>query len=108
MYKQLLGDHRKITDKYKSAKKDLAFAKSKYLSSRIIFVSEMSYLGSYLLLRAGEAKRQLDKVLKELEAVKCKFLHLVSDSTGVMCFGFLTDSFAHLRKKSWRRFTPPL
>ena len=72
MYKQLLGDHRKITDKYKSAEKDLAFAKSKCLSSRIIFVSTMSYLGSYLFLRAAEAKKQVDKVLKELEAVKGK------------------------------------
>ena len=35
VFKQLLGDHRKITDKYKSAEKDLAFAKSEYLSSRI-------------------------------------------------------------------------
>ena len=35
VYKQLLGDHRKITDKYKSVEKDLLFAKSEYLSSRI-------------------------------------------------------------------------
>ena len=73
MYKQLLGDHRKITNKYKSVEKDLAFAKSKCLSSRITFVSAMSCLGSYLFLRAAEAKKQMDKVLKELEAVKGKF-----------------------------------
>ena len=35
VYKQLLGDHRKITDKYKSVEKDLLFAKSKYQSNRI-------------------------------------------------------------------------
>ena len=28
VYKQLLGDHRKITDKYKSIEKDLGFTKS--------------------------------------------------------------------------------
>ena len=73
MYKQLLGDHRKITDKYKSAEKDLLFAKSECLSSRIIFAFGVSYLGSYLFLRIGEAKKQMEKVLKELEAVKGKF-----------------------------------
>ena len=73
VYKQLLGDHRKIIDKYKSVEKDLAFAKSKCLSSRVTFVSTMSCLGSNLFLRAAEAKKQMDKVLKELEAVKGKF-----------------------------------
>ena len=73
MYKQLLGDHRKITDKLKSTEKDLAFAKSECPSSRINFVYGISYLGSYLFLRAGEAKKQMDKVLKELEAVKGEF-----------------------------------
>ena len=36
-------------------------------------MSVTSCLGSYLLLRAAEAKKQMDKVLKELEAVKGKF-----------------------------------
>ena len=43
MYKQLLGDHRKITDKYKSVEKDLLFAKSEYQSIRIILVSEIKF-----------------------------------------------------------------
>ena len=73
MYKQLLGDHRKITDKFKSTEKDLSFDKSKCLLIRIIFVSAMSCLGSNLLLLAAEAKKQMDRVLKELDAVKGKF-----------------------------------
>ena len=79
MYKQLLGDHRKITDKYKSVEKDLAFAKSECLSSRIAFVRALSCLGSQLFLLAAESKKQLDKVLKELEAVKCKFYDVFRD-----------------------------
>ena len=38
VYKQLLGDHRKITDKLKSTEKDLAFAKSECLSSQIFLL----------------------------------------------------------------------
>ena len=41
VYKQLLGDHRKITDKYKAAEKDLAFTKSKCLADRNTFYSEV-------------------------------------------------------------------
>ena len=41
MYKQLLGDHRKITDKYKAAEKDLAFTKSKCLADRNTIFSEV-------------------------------------------------------------------
>ena len=72
MYKQLLGDHRKITDKFKSVEKDLAFAKSKCVLIRIILVSVMSCLGSNLFLPAAESKKQMDRVLKELDAVKGK------------------------------------
>ena len=58
VYKQLLGDHRKITDKFKAAEKDLGFTKSECLSNRIICLSEINLLGPYLLLvRAGEAKK---------------------------------------------------
>ena len=37
VYKQLLGDHCKISDKYKAAEKELGFTKSKFLLSRVIF-----------------------------------------------------------------------
>ena len=40
---------------------------------RIILVSVTSCFGSDLSLPAAESKKQLDKVLKELEAVKGKF-----------------------------------
>ena len=79
MYKQLLGDHRKITDKYKSVEKDLAFTKSKCPLIRISFVCVMSCLGSNLFLRAAEAKKQMDRVLKESDAVKGKFCVCTSD-----------------------------
>ena len=41
MYKQLLGDHRKITDKYKAVEKDLAFTKSNCLADRNTIFSEV-------------------------------------------------------------------
>ena len=37
------------------------------------FVSVTSCLGSNLFLRAAETKKQMDRVLKELDAVKGKF-----------------------------------
>ena len=41
VYKQLLDDHRKITDKYKATEKDLAFTKSECLADRNTFFSEV-------------------------------------------------------------------
>ena len=60
VYKQLLGDHRKITDKYKSVEKDLLFAKSEYLS-RITEISwcrdRIPLLKFFLLVQASLRNR---------------------------------------------------
>ena len=73
VYKQLLGDHRKITDKFKSTEKELLFAKSECPSSRIFSLPRYNSCTDIIFACAGESKKQMENVLKELQAVKGKF-----------------------------------
>ena len=73
VYKHLLGDHRKITDKFKSAEKELLFSKSECPSSRIFSLPRFKSCTDIIFACAGESKKQMEKVLKELQAVKGKF-----------------------------------